>query len=125
MKRIAIILAVSVLMPAATAVFAADTASYDETNNKVTVGDNISNYSTVLITKDDDSSIAYLNQATSVFATSMEFMQKDGSADGDYTIKLGNASGETKEITFTIASTQPEQPAEEVEMEQLNGSESL
>ena len=125
MKKLAITLAVTVSLTFGISVFAADTATYDGADNYVKVGDDISSFSTVLITKDTkDKDIAYINQADGVFSASMDFMLKDGSDDGEYTVKLGNASGTVKEIKFTISSTQPEPTVSEVEMEKLDGSES-
>lgn len=107
MKKITIVLVFSMAMTMCSFVFAEDyTAIYDGTDNKVNVGNNINginNFSTVLIKRDADNSIVYLNQAEGFFSAFTDFLLNDDAENGDYTIKLGNFTGDSKEIKFTIS----------------------
>ncbi len=119
MKKILFVLAAVLAMPLGSAALAAD---YSSNDNSVTAED-ISAYSTVLISNDTTKDIVYLNQASDVFSTSMSFMLKDGAVDGEYTMLLGNSSGTNKTVTFTIGEQQSE-TTEPVVMDALEGSES-
>jgi hypothetical protein len=62
-------------------------------------------YSTVLITKDANDSIVYIDQASSAFSGSMNFLLKsiNPSTDaGRYTVLLGSGSGDPKETYFYV-----------------------
>ena len=122
MRKLAMILAASMVMSTGMAALAAD-PEYIRDGNKVDVNADISNYSTVLITKGiepfsgDNSDIVYANQADSAFTASL-FMLKAGADDGDYRILLGNADGESTSMTFNISSEEPSPDA--VEMDPLD-----
>ena len=122
MKKAVILLAMSIVITVGTVAFADYTAAVGNDKNVTVEWDNGATYSTVLITKNDESkSVAYLNQFTDAFSSSIDFMLKDDATDGEYTIKMGNASGAVKLIAFTLTST-IDNPTEGVEMTKL-GSE--
>ena len=111
----------------------ADSATYNNENNSVSVTD-ASNYQTVIITKDGDSTdsgIVYINQTESgTFGESVNFLLKENPADGNYTVRLGGAtSGATVTLNFSIATeivvTETESEASFIEESETAGKKDL
>ena len=71
-----------------------------DTRDKAEV--NAGGYSTVIITKDSDGSIVYLNQADSIYSGSMDFLLKSDPEIGRYTVKLGSESGTSTQTYFYV-----------------------
>lgn len=112
MKKILCLVYLAVLATVNTNVFADSTATYTgSASNKVRVTDTDS-YSTVLITKVSDnadqsdplssSSIAYVNQAASLFDAQMQFIIKSNPSYGKYKVVLGSESGDAESTYFYI-----------------------
>lgn len=103
MKKAAIFLTTVLALTSCSAAIAADTSVYDSTDYSVTVGDDISAYTTVLITNDSTDDIVYVCQAESTFEASMDFLLKTNPAAGNYTVKLGRADMRSaKTMSFTV-----------------------
>ena len=71
-----------------------------DTRDKAEV--NAGGYSTVIITKDSDGSIVYLNQADSIYSGSMNFLLKTNPEIGRYTVKLGSSTSSPMETYFYV-----------------------
>lgn len=111
----------------------ADSATYNNENNSVSVTD-ASGYQTVIITKDGDSTdsgIVYINQTESgTFGESVNFLLKEDPADGIYTVRLGGAtSGTPVTLSFSIATeidvTDTEAAASFIEESETAGKKDL
>lgn len=120
MKKIAaFVMAITVLSISVTAFAdaAATDAGRDEATTTVT---GASDYSTVFITDSSDN-IVYVNQADSSFSASTDFLLKENPDYGKYTVKLGNASGETTSTYFYVGIDAPKQG--DVTMKRLQNEE--
>ena len=105
MKKIAGLIALAIVLSVGITAFADGTADYNVTNNAVTVGNSVTDYETVLITKDSDNSIVYVNQAENTFNASIAFLLKANPDTGSYTVELGGTDSDVETMTFTIVET--------------------
>lgn len=109
MKFLAGITVLTAALTVGITAFADSTATYtDTTNNTVSVTDTGS-YQTVMITKaDDPTNVVYLNQTdNNSFGATADFMLKDDTDYGKYTVQLGNESGATSSVYFYIGMDNP------------------
>lgn len=104
-KSLICITAAAVMMFATVTSYAA--GSYDTQNNEASF-DAAEGKSTVLIYKGDTNTtptsenIVYVDQATSPFNASTNFLLKADPTDGAYTVKFGSSDGTSAETSFFI-----------------------
>lgn len=111
MNKLKICLLASALMLGTTAL-AAETTTVDKDvyvglDNKVVAGDigGLETYQTVVIRKagtTDDASVCYIDQNTSGFTATTDFLMKTGTDDGNYTATFGKEDGSVKTVNFTV-----------------------
>lgn len=103
MKKIFASIALIVSVFTASGVFAAGTVNYNyptegQTNtNSITAPEDVSTYKTVMIKKDSNGAIVYIDQAESGFAAATNFLLKTGTDEkyGYYTATFGGAENGT------------------------------
>lgn len=103
MKKIIACISLVFAMSAGVTALAADTATPGDNNSVDVTLD--TTYNTVLITKNDTGDTVYVNQDdTTGFATGSNFLLKEGTDTnyGEYTVKMGSASGATTTMSFEI-----------------------
>lgn len=82
-------------------------AHHEGAVNDVIIGDNISSYQTILITKDGTGAISsedivYIDQAESSFAGVNNFLIKADPLPGEYTVRFGSGSGNGETYKMVI-----------------------
>ena len=75
---------------------------YNHSDNSVSASEAgvTGTYSTVMIRKETNGEVVYVNQESGRFSNLTTFLMKDGCGNGDYIATFGNENGETKTIKF-------------------------
>ena len=75
---------------------------YNHSDNSVSASEAgvTGTYSTVMIRKETNGEVVYVNQESGRFSDLTTFLMKDGCEDGNYIATFGNEKGETKTIKF-------------------------
>lgn len=75
---------------------------YNHSDNSVSASEAgvTGTYSTVMIRKETNGEVVYVNQESGRFSNLTTFLMKDGCDDGNYIATFGNENGETKTIKF-------------------------
>ncbi len=118
MKKIIACISLVFAMSAGVTALAADNAEHVDSNNSVKVNTDAT-YNTVLIA-DPNGKTVYINQNdTTGFGAASSFLLKGSAATtyGDYTVKMGSASGATTTMSFKIKDL--DAAPEPIEMEQI------
>ena len=105
MKRIAsCLLSVIIALSGITALAAEPEVKdvYNHSDNSVSASEAgvTGTYSTVMIRKETNGEVVYVNQESGGFSEVTTFLMKEDCKDGDYIATFGNEKGETKTIKF-------------------------
>ena len=75
---------------------------YNHSDNSVSASEAgvTGTYSTVMIRKETNGEVVYVNQESGRFSDLTTFLMKDGCGNGNYIATFGNEKGETKTIKF-------------------------
>ena len=107
MKRIASCLLSVIIALSGITALAAESAPevkdvYNHSDNSVSASEAgvTGTYSTVMIRKETNGEVVYVNQESGGFSEVTTFLMKEDCKDGDYIATFGNEKGETKTIKF-------------------------
>ena len=107
MKRIASCLLSAIIALSGITALAAESAPevkdvYNHSGNSVSASEAgvTGTYSTVMIRKETNGEVVYVNQESGGFSEVTTFLMKEDCKDGDYIATFGNEKGETKTIKF-------------------------